>query len=136
MLALDSDVMIDLLREYPPALLWIESVRTQKLFLAGFVVMELIRGCSNKAEQGRVEKKLSAFQIAWPSEASCYTALDLFAKYRLSHNLGMLDSLIGITALDLGVPLCTFNEKHYSVIAQLVTVQPYPRGPNRPVISN
>jgi hypothetical protein len=41
MILLDSDVMIDLMRQYPPALIWFDSLSDEEeLTLPGFVVME------------------------------------------------------------------------------------------------
>ncbi|MBC8509487.1 MAG: hypothetical protein H8D34_31945 [Chloroflexi bacterium] len=46
MILLDSDVMIDLLRQYPPALQWFDALdEDEELALPGYVVMELIQGC-------------------------------------------------------------------------------------------
>jgi hypothetical protein len=39
--------------------------------------------------------------------------------------LGLLDALIGHTAVGLGEELATFNVKHYAVSAGLTTVQLY-----------
>ena len=55
MLLLDTDVMIDLLRQYPPASAWLAAHSSEELILPGFVVLELIQGCRNKKEQERVE---------------------------------------------------------------------------------
>lgn len=51
MILLDSDVMIDLLRQYPPAMRWLNSLdEEEEMVLPGYVVMELIQGCRNKRE--------------------------------------------------------------------------------------
>jgi predicted nucleic acid-binding protein len=89
--------------------------------------MELIQGCRNKAEQDQVERILTAYQIVWPSAAACDAALASFSQHHLSHSLGIIDALIGHTAIELGAPLHTFNQKHYDPIAGLTTVQPYAR---------
>jgi predicted nucleic acid-binding protein len=47
--------------------------------------------------------------------------------FYLSHRLGLLDALIGACAVGRAATLCTFNVKHYRVIAGLTTEQPYPR---------
>jgi predicted nucleic acid-binding protein len=39
----------------------------------------------------------------------------------------MIDVLIGHIALELEVPLYTFNQKHYRVISRLTVIQPYTR---------
>jgi hypothetical protein len=54
MLLMDTDIMIDLLRKHPPAVAWLRSLGEEEIALPGFVVMELIQGCRNKAEQKRL----------------------------------------------------------------------------------
>jgi len=126
MILLDSDVMIDLLRQYPPAMRWFDALGEEvEIILPGYVVMELIQGCRNKIEQEQLQRILAPHGIAWPSPADCDEALDVFTQYHLSHNAGLLDVLIGQTAVALGVPLYTFNQKHYRFMTELQTVQPY-----------
>lgn len=127
MIILDSDVMIDLLRQHPPAIAWLDSLGDEEIVLPGFVVMELFQGCSNKAEQEKVQNVLAAFETVWPSPETCDKALGIFSRYHLGHNLGMLDALIGQTAVALSLSLHTFNRKHYAVIPDLVTTEPYRR---------
>ena len=128
MILLDSDVMIDLLRQYPPAMKWFDTLDdNEEIVLSGYVVMELIQGCRNKAEQARVQRDLSAYGIVWLSPAGCDEALGVFVEYHFSHGAGLLDVLIGQTAVALGVPLYTFNQKHYRFIPGLHMVQPYER---------
>lgn len=126
MILLDSDVLIDLLRKYPPATEWFDALHEdEELVVSGYVVMELIQGCRNKVEQERVQRELATYGVVWLSPTDCDRALDVFATYRLSHNAGLLDMLIGQTAVALGVPLHTFNQSHYSFIPGMQTVQPY-----------
>jgi len=125
MILLDTDVMIDLLRQYPSAVAWLDSLGAEKIVLPGFVAMELIQGCRDKAEQREVETEFRAYGLAWPSAPECDEALSVFATYHLSHGLGILDALIGQMAVSMNVPLCTFNQKHYAIIPNLKTVQPY-----------
>ena len=49
----------------------------------------------------------------------------VFASAHLSHSLGILDALIGQTAVAVHLPLYTFNQKHYAAVPRLQTVQPY-----------
>lgn len=125
MILLDTDIMIDLSRKYPPALAWLSSVGDEEIVLPGFVVMELIQGCRNKLEQEKVEKTLTPYSVAWPSSKTCDEALSVFSRFHLSHSLGLLDALIGEAAVALNLPLHTFNQKHYAAIPNLKTVQPY-----------
>ena len=125
MILLDTDVMIDLLRQYPPAVAWLDSLGEEEIILPGFVVMELIQGCRNKAEQEKVERELGTYGVVWPSPETCNEALSVFTHYHLSHGLRILDALIGQIAVALDLPLYTFNQKHYAPIPNLKTVQPY-----------
>jgi len=126
MICLDSDVMIDLLREYPPAIEWFDTLdEDEEIMLSGYVVMELIQGCKNRAEQDRLQSTLASYGIVWPSSADCDKALDVFKQYHLSQSAGLLDVLIGQTAVALSVPLYTFNQRHYQFIPELQTNQPY-----------
>lgn len=127
MIVLDTDVMIDLLREYPPAVTWLESIGEEEVVLPGFVVMELIQGCRNKGEQESVKRELSSYCVEWPSPDMFDEALSVFVRYYLSHGIGILDTIIGQMAVALTLPLYTFNTKHYEVIPGLKIVQPYDR---------
>ena len=126
MIVADSDVMVDILRSFPPAMQWLESL-DDEVILPGFVVMELLDGCRNRSEQRQVERVIRTFPITWPSRETMNSALWVFADHHLRHGLSMLDAMIGQTALDLDLPLATFNSKHYSVVRGLKTVQPYSR---------
>ncbi|NMF58442.1 type II toxin-antitoxin system VapC family toxin [Pseudanabaena yagii] len=127
MIFLDSDIIIDFLRRYPTAISWLESLEDEKIALSGYVAMELMQGCNNKIELQQIRKFIANFEVVWATAETCNQALEVFAEYNLSHGLGLIDALIGQTAISLGVPLHTFNIKHYAVIPLLTTVQPYKR---------
>jgi predicted nucleic acid-binding protein len=120
---LDTDILIDVARNYPPAIAWLMGIGT--VGLPGLVAMELLKGCRNLSVQRRVERQLQVYPYYWPTLADCQRAYQDFATYRLSHGLGLIDALIGATAVGCGETLATFNVKHYAVIAGLTTVQPY-----------
>lgn len=125
MLLLDTDVMVDVLRGYSPALQWLQSLDDEEIALPGFVVMELLSGCANKQEMSAIMTTVKPYKIYWPTETDCQRALNDFHQYHLSHNLGVLDALIAECAVGLEVPLCTFNIKHYNVIPRLMVEKPY-----------
>jgi hypothetical protein len=125
MILVDTDVMVDLLREYLPALRWLEALGEEEIVLPGFVVMELIQGSNNRAEQERLHRELESYPVVWPAPEVCDEAVSLMARFHLSHRLGMIDALVGQLAVSLNLPLHTFNQKHYAAIADLRLVQPY-----------
>ena len=89
--------------------------------------MELIQGCANKLELAKVQNFVNPFPLLWLSPEVSDDAITLYSQARLSHNLGLLDALIGQLALSLDVPIHTFNTKHLSSIPNLRTIQPYSR---------
>jgi predicted nucleic acid-binding protein len=123
---LDTDILVDLLRRHPPAVSWFAGL-TEWPAVPGIVVMEVIQGCRKKAEVRAVQKLVAPLQVIWPTEADCQRALADFSTFYLSHNLGLLDSLIAASAIGCGASLYTFNSKHYRMVAGLVTEQPYTR---------
>lgn len=127
MVLLDADVMIDLLRDGVPATTWLASIGAEEIVLPGFVVLELLQGCRSKAEQQRVEQTIARCRVVWPNEIACTNAVTTYVQFHLSHNIGFIDALVAHTALMLGQPLHTFNQKHYIVIPALQLVQPYSR---------
>jgi predicted nucleic acid-binding protein len=127
MILLDSDIVIDFLRKYPPAISWLSSLGDEEIALPGYVAMELMQGCKNKLELQEIRKFIANVEVVWPTPETCDQALGTFADYNLSHNLGLIDALIGQTSISFALPLHTFNVKHYAVIPGLITIQPYKR---------
>jgi predicted nucleic acid-binding protein len=124
---LDTDVLIEILRSQAPALNWLQTLGAGPIGIPGFVAMELLQGCRNFGEQRQVEKFLRPYSLYWPSNEDCLRAYLSFARYHLSHNLGLLDALIGETAIGHQAELATFNLKHYQVLPALAILQPYTR---------
>lgn len=124
---LDTNIMVDILRGYLPAIRWLNSLGEEELVLPGFVVMELMEGCEDKRTMQRLQKRIALYRVYWPPERDSKRALDTFAQGWLSHHLDILDTLIGECVVGLGVPLCTFNVRHFRAVAGLTTEQPYER---------
>ena len=124
---LDTDIVVDLLRCHQPALDWLESLGDEALLVPGFVVMEVLQGCRNKAELRAAREALEDYEVVWPSELACRRALSVFAECYLKDGLGIIDALIGQVAVEFGIRLATFNQKHYASVPDLQTIQPYAR---------
>jgi predicted nucleic acid-binding protein len=127
MILLDTDVLIEVFNRSPAALAWIASLGTEPLAVPGFVAMEVIQGCGDKRHLAITQAELRRFTVLWPSEHASDAAVDTFARYHLSHSLGLLDALIAHTAIEHGLPLHTFNVKHFGAVPDLTTVRPYAR---------
>lgn len=124
MLLLDSDILIDIQRGYPPAVDWFASL-SELPSVPGLVLMELLQDAQNLRQVRGALKLVSPLPVIWPTEADCVRALSDFTAFHLSHKLGLLDSLIAACAIGRSATLCTFNVKHYKVVSGLVTDQPY-----------
>ncbi len=103
---LDTDVLIDIRRGFPPAVKWFDALGDD-VAVSGFTTMEIVQGCINK--QG------------------CQIAYEQFTLLHLPHQIGLLDCLIAQTSVENNLPLHTFNVKHYKVYPSLQTIQPYQR---------
>src|SRR5690242_15412396 len=107
MLALDTDILIDVQRGHAAALSWFAGL-AELPSVPGFVVMELIQG-AHDARQVREALRLTApLPIVWPTGADYQRALADFTAFHLSHGLGLLDALIAACAVGLSAELCTF----------------------------
>jgi predicted nucleic acid-binding protein len=89
--------------------------------------MELIQDAQNKEQVRKVLQLVAPLPIVWPTETDCARALSDFTAYHLSHKVGLIDALIAACAVGRNATLCTFNVKHYQVIAGLSMEQPYSR---------
>ena len=125
MILLDTDILIDFVRGHAGCRAWLLSVSAQRVAIPLFVAMELYAGCRNKQEILLIERQLAPYQMVWLDEAGAISMVPQFANAYLSHATGILDSLIAATAIYHGVPLHTFNVKHFSAFPTLKTVQPY-----------
>jgi predicted nucleic acid-binding protein len=127
MIFIDTDVMVDVLRRYEPAVAWLDSLGSAVVGIPGLVAMELLQGCRDREEKQEVEAALRSYALYWPTPVDCARAFDDFSSHHLSHGLGILDALIAETAVGCEAQLATFNKKHYRVVDALQMIQPYPR---------
>jgi predicted nucleic acid-binding protein len=119
--------MVDILREYLPALRWLRTVVNDEFGLPGMVVLQLMEGCKDTQSMQRLQKQIGPYRVYWPTARDCDRALTAFPRIRLSHPIDLIDVLIGECVVGLGVPLCTFIVRHFCAIAGLTTEQPYAR---------
>lgn len=127
MIALDTDVLIDVLRGFAPAAAWLRALDNERLYVPGYAAMELVQGCADKRELQRTQRVIGGLAIVWPTASDCNRALSDFARLRLPHGVGMIDCLVAHTAIGYGLQLATFNARHYAHIPHVVLIEPYSR---------
>ena len=122
----DTDILIDIGRDVSKAIEYLQQIESQSdVVVSAVTQMELIIGCQDKTELHKVEQFLKRFEIIGINEIISETAVELLRQYRLSHGLLIADALIAATAIYLGEPLASKNQKDYRFI-ESVELLPYP----------
>lgn len=122
-LLLDTNVLIDALRGYKPAINYVEAIT--EIYVSVVTASELMYGCKNRIELNKISKLLSYYNILHIDEEISKKALSLYEKYFLEKRLSFDDALIGATALCNDFVLVTKNVEHFSDIYSLIVEIPY-----------
>jgi predicted nucleic acid-binding protein len=122
---IDTDVFIDLQREYQPAVEWFNILTPDSTGVPVFVALELIQDARNRAEAIASERFAHMFQFVFPSNADYSWALRHYTNAALANGTGVIDMLIASLAVSNNAVLYTFNAKHYRNIPGLAIEQPY-----------
>lgn len=95
--------------------------RGTPFLISGVTYMELLQGLRDSAELRVLRRALRFWnaEILHLNEEISARAMFLVEEYALSHNLQMADALIAASALYLGAPLVTANDRHYRHIGEL-----------------
>ena len=111
----DTDVLIDFLRGYGPAVSFVNS-QSDRIILPAIVVAELYagaRGAQDDEEQAVLDNLLSLFRIV-PIDEDIARLGGLYRRdYGPSHGIGLPDALVAATAFLAGANLKTLNVKHF-----------------------
>lgn len=89
--------------------------------------MELVAGCQTRREMEQMLRHLRPFPVFWPTQADCERALTTFMRGHFTHNLGIVDAIIGECAVGFDATLITFNVRHFRAVPGLRTERPYAR---------
>ena len=123
---IDTDILIDTSRNKSEAIDYLQNLQlTSNLAISAVTQMELIVGCTNKADLRKVENFLQQFSIIKIDQDISDKSVELLKFYRLSHGLLIADSLIAATAIVWDYPLATKNQRDYRFIQELKLL-PYP----------
>jgi predicted nucleic acid-binding protein len=122
---LDTDILIDLFHNLPPAVNWLATAHLTELAITPIAWMELVRGARTKQERQKILHFLLQFRIEHPLPDDNNWAMRQFALYFLSHGIGYEDVMIASVAVRLHVPLYTRNVKHFRALPHLLYQSPY-----------
>lgn len=116
---IDTDVLIDYLRDRAEAVSYLESL-TEALLISVITVAELYAGVRDGAERTRLDEFIRAFQVV-PVDRAISVAGGLYRRdYLKSHNVGLADALIAATAEIHRAELVTLNSKHFPMLAKVI----------------
>jgi predicted nucleic acid-binding protein len=119
----DTAVVVDLLRDYPPALAWLSS--QDRLGITPIVWLEIIEGATDGRAQRRAVELLHTFDRVDPLQQDFNWAIEQALRFKLSHNADMMDCLIASAAHRLDLPLYTPNLKHFLPLLGARARKPY-----------
>jgi len=122
---LDTSVLIDLLRAFPPATAWFAGLGRQRVAITPVVWMETVQGAINGEKRAQAIRFLRQFRIEHPTEDDNRWAMRQTATFHLSHGIHLQDAMIASVAVRLNVPLYTTNLKHFQPFPSLDVKKPY-----------
>ena len=117
-LLLDTNILVDYLRNIEAASQYLESLRV-KPAASVVSVMELIVGAKNRREEERITTINEVVQLLPVTLDIARRAGEFFKHYAPSHATGDLDALIAATAEHHGLKLATLNTKHFPMFPKL-----------------
>ncbi len=120
---LDTTILVDMLRSYLPAKKWLDQ--QQNLSVTSIVWLEILEGAQDKRGQNRALELLRRFERIDLMPADFDWAIHMSIKYKLSHNIGMMDCLIASVSHRLNIPLYTINLKHFTPLIGTMAQKPY-----------
>jgi predicted nucleic acid-binding protein len=123
---LDSSIAVDLLNGREAALLFARKCRAAgRVLVHTVVVAELYAGASTKADFKAIDALVVTTEPIAPTEHDLSVSLTLLRRYLPPSGVEWHDCLIAATALRLGCPVATLNERHFRVSKGLKVVRPY-----------
>lgn len=122
---LETTVLVDFLREHPPAIQWFQ-VQTQSTFgITPIIWMEVIGGGPNKAKRIQAAQLMQQFEMIYLTQNDLNWAMQQQMTYELRYGVGMMDCLIASVSHRLQIPLCTHNLKHFTPLLNALAQKPY-----------
>ena len=117
----DTDVLIDFLRGYAPAVEWMGKLQNQPL-VSVITIAELRAGMC-PGEERPLETLFDASVVIPVDARIAGRAGDLRREFGPSHGTGLADAVIAASSIVNEARLATLNVKHYPMMKGLV--QPY-----------
>jgi predicted nucleic acid-binding protein len=119
---LDTDVLIDYLRDCDAAVVYLESL-PEPLLVSAITVAELYSGVREGKERNILDQFMRAFDKI-PIDNNIAIKAGLFRRqYGPSHGVGLADALVAATAEVYNAKVVTLNKSHFPMIKTIVPYQ-------------
>ena len=126
MILIDTDVLIDDLRQVLPAGVVLAKIaRAEVPAVSVLTRLELLVATRNLGDKQQVELLLRGFRVVPVSTVISELADRLVTQFWLSNGLHFVDAHIAATAIVNGAPLLSKNQRHFKYIPGLQLL-PYP----------
>lgn len=119
----DSSVVVDLLRKYAPAEVWLGT--QDQLAVSRDVYFEILEGVTHKAALWEALKLLRRFELVEYTQADLEWATNNLTRFWLSHHIDGYDCLIAAPSHRPQLPLYTRNLKHFAPLLAELAQEPY-----------
>lgn len=118
-LLIDTNILIDYLRERAPAVTFVEGLKDAPT-ASVLTVAELYAGVRDGRERRHLDALVNEM-IAIPVDRDLATSGGLIRRrYARSHGVGMVDAVIAATAERHGLRLATLNAKHFPQLTDVL----------------
>ena len=124
MLLIDTDVLIDYLRDRAESATYLEGL-TPPLLVSAITVAELYAGVRDGAERAALDQFVGSFQVVAVDQLIAIRAGVIRRDFGKSHGTGLADAIIAATAEAHQADLVTLNRKHFQMLRSIVV--PYQR---------
>ncbi len=118
-LLLDTDVLIDYLRELPDAVAYLEGLDLP-LFISAITIGELYSGVREGNERTTLAAFLKSFEIILIDDELAKRGGLICRDYRKSHGAGLADALIAASTEIHDLTLVTMNRKHFPMLTKII----------------
>jgi predicted nucleic acid-binding protein len=118
-LLIDTDVLIDYLRNRHEAVAYLETA-AEPLLISVVTIAELYAGVKEGAERAKLDVFITAFEIASLDFAIAIAGGLHRRHYHKSHNVSLADALIAATAEQYQAKLVTLNRKHFPMLKDVI----------------
>jgi predicted nucleic acid-binding protein len=110
-LLLDTDVLVDLLRRFPPAVRWAKDHASARLGIPVVVYLELLQGARHQADLDALCRYLTPYPILHLESGDSTRALECFKEHRLSRGIGSRSPIRGTREPEPPAP-CVRDRHH------------------------